>query len=305
MKRNFRLSVLLLLCAALLLTGCQGAGEKADFPVSVEGVVLDTAPERIVCLSPVLSTILVELNGRDKLVGVSDYCHDKVAETADKPAMGSAQTPNVQAIIDSGADTVLSVSAMSAGSITALEAAGIRLIILPQATSLSELSVLYTQVGTVLKGASTGADRGSNLSKNLTDKLSYLAGKLGERSAASYLYLPDLSGAAATGDTLESEALSTLKLTNAAESLTGYALSDEQLAELNPDWLICDDGVTAEALASSRYASLKAVQDGKVLYVDGTPFELCSSRLYATVLAVAEGIYGPTAFTASSAADPS
>ena len=304
MKRLFRLS-LLLLCGALLLTGCQGGVEKADFPVSVEGVVLDKAPERIVSLSPVLSTVLVELNGQDKLVGVSDYCHNKVAETADIPAMGSAQTPDVQAIIDSGADTVLSVSAMSAGNITALEAAGIRLIILPQPTSLTELSIFYTQVGTVLKGANTGADKGGNLAKNLMDKLTYLSGKLDGSNAVSYLYLPDLSGAVATGDTLESGALAAIHLTNMAEQLTGYALSDEQLSGLSPDWLICDDSITAEALAASRYASLTAVQEGHVLYVDGTAFELCSSRLAATVLTVAEGIYGKEPFTASSAADPS
>ena len=305
MKRIIATAVAMLLCAALLLTGCQSAGETADFPVSVEGVVLETQPQRIVSLSPVLSAALMELNGLDVLAGVSDYCHDKVPETGEIPAMGSAQTPDVQAIIDSGADTVLSVSAMSAGNISTLEAAGIRLIILPQPTSLAELAVLYTQVGTVLKGASTGAERGDNLSQNLTDRLSFLSGKIGEDNTASYLYLPDLSGAAATGDTLESEVLGKLGLQNTASELAGYALSDEQLAGMDPDWLICDDGITAEALAASRYASLPAVQEGRVLYVDGAPFELCSSRMADTALAVAEGLFGTELFTVSGAADPS
>ena len=85
----------------------------------------------------------------------------------------------------------------------------------------------------------------------------------------------DRSGAAATGDTLESEVLGKLGLQNTASELSGYALSDEQLAGMDPDWLICDDGITAEALAASRYASLPAVQEGRVLYVDGAPFEMC------------------------------
>ncbi len=107
-------SLVAVLCAALLLTGCnkgepssqptelvvssQAGGETAlaAFPVQVRGVTVESAAQRVVSLSPAVTEILSELGFAGKLVGVSSYCD--YPEGIDKPAFGSAENPDLSGI---------------------------------------------------------------------------------------------------------------------------------------------------------------------------------------------------------------
>lgn len=290
---------ILLITALLigLLAGCSSDTTVKDYPVAVEGVTIDTKPDKLVSLSPMITSLVYELGGAARLAAISDFCGAAVPTVKDLPSVGSAQVPNIEAIISSGATVVLSVSAMSAGNQKKLTDSGIKLVILPVPTSAAELEFLYKNVGMVLSGTVSGADSGKNMYTNLTQKLQYLGGRLTADDKASYLLLTNLSGGVATGGTIENELLKHLHLTNAAEGESGYTVADDKLAAMNPDFLICPDTVTKEALLASRYKDLEAVKNDKVIFVDLHAFELCSTGMFDAVLAIGEKIYSPDKFT--------
>ena len=86
------------LMAAGLLTSC-GDGDggvtiegRDDFPATVAGVEIKSAPQSVICLSQSITEIIYELGSYAQLYGVSNDC-DYPEEAAQKEKMGTAANP--------------------------------------------------------------------------------------------------------------------------------------------------------------------------------------------------------------------
>ena len=115
----------------------------------------------------------------------------------------------------------------------------------------------------------------------------------------SVLLLTDMAPAAATPDTLEGELMALAGLRNAATAQTGYQITLETIAELDPDLLVVPEPVTIPDLEGMEvYQALTSVLDDRVLAVDPTTLESGGMPAYATLLAMAEAAYPELDFSA-------
>ena len=115
----------------------------------------------------------------------------------------------------------------------------------------------------------------------------------------SVLLLTDMAPAAATPDTLEGELMALAGLRNAAAAQTGYQITLETIAELDPDLLVVPEPVTIPDLEGMEvYQALTSVLDDRVLAVDPTTLESGGMPAYATLLAMAEAAYPELDFSA-------
>ena len=129
--------VLLLLCGVWLLR------EPArEFQV-VEG----TSANRLVSLAPSLTEIVLALGGKDRLVGVTDYCEEVGEEI---PRLGGLQF-NFERIVALRPDRVLAIETRSqAGLLSALTARGIPVEVL-RAESLTDIRHTVIALGLLLE----------------------------------------------------------------------------------------------------------------------------------------------------------
>lgn len=255
MKRQLRAAALCL--AACLLTGCSlpsGGREPAsadvtpsDFPVTAAGVTLSAAPERIVALAPSLADIVAALSGDTRLCGVSTACltaaPDGVTDVGDQYALNTARLTALDP------DLVLTLT-MTPELAAWQKAQGTPVAVLTAATELSGLHKQNADVAALLFGSGS-ADAAAALNDTIDDGLSAIASAIPTTEAPKKaLYLPDDSGAAATGDTLWQPVLELLHLSNTAAAGTGWRPPETAEA---PDIVLVADG--GKAAAEKRFPS--------------------------------------------------
>ncbi|MDD4401729.1 MAG: ABC transporter substrate-binding protein, partial [Desulfitobacteriaceae bacterium] len=149
MKKNFKLSLIMFLIL-ILAAGCGVANkpEGKNFAVVTDHydrqVVLSSAPQRIVSLSPSNTEIAFALGLGDKIVGVTDYCNYP-EEALKISKVGGFSTPNMEAVLALQPDLVL-VSDKHKEQVTKLEEMNIPVLaLIPE--SMDEVFEAMTMVG--------------------------------------------------------------------------------------------------------------------------------------------------------------
>ena len=255
-----------------------------DWPAMVGGRLVQSRPQKLVSLSPMVTEALYSLPGSGALCAVTEYCDDRGAGL---PTVGTPLLPHTQEIIDLAPDYVLCQTPLPAAVTDPLEQAGVRVLQLPTPASLEQLREFYGQLGALLGGNETGRALGYGVIDRLADTLARYDAAAPNKATA--LLLPDLSGLAATTDTAEWALLGRVfrhPVSDGAGWLAGGAcLTDDdpandldQLRAADPDVLLVADTVTPQQL-SDALGDLKAVQNGAVVYVDLRQAEALSPRL--------------------------
>lgn len=133
-KSNIKqLSVFFILFSLCFLTACESypvenASSKADFPVVIENITLYGEPERIVSLSDEITSALAALGLTDRIAGVNtDSALEDYAETL---VAGTAEQPDIQAILELEPDLVITDTALSTKNIQALSSQRIKVLVL-------------------------------------------------------------------------------------------------------------------------------------------------------------------------------
>lgn len=256
------------LCAALAaacLFGCgpkndisSGAGTK-DYPVTIGQVTIGSEPTGVAVLSPNVADVILALG----------YEINLKAKSADCTQSDLAMLPNVTAddaekIKSLGANLVFSDTAMTETQKSAMDKAGITVLVLNPASGRSDLQRLYSQVGSALKGAKIGYEKGKALAEGILETIDDITRVIPESNTpvtAAYLY--DAAGAAATGDTFQGNLLEAAGLVNVADGGTNGKYSIRDLLISNPKYIFCAKGVKEELSASTDYKKLAAVQGGR------------------------------------------
>lgn len=182
MKKVLTLVLTALLAFSLAACGGEENGEKAesaDFPMTVTDYLgtemeFETAPEKIVSLSPSCTEILYALDLGDKVVGVSNWCtYPEEAAVVEK--VGDTFSVNVERIIEMEADVVFVSGAAAAESVQALNEAGINVYSIG-AKNIDEIYESISGVGKVT-GAQEQADQVVN---SMKEQLSALEEKVAD-----------------------------------------------------------------------------------------------------------------------------
>ncbi|MBQ8825813.1 MAG: ABC transporter substrate-binding protein [Oscillospiraceae bacterium] len=275
--------------ALILFTGCAKVDEDIPvvtttvtepppmpYPVTIGSLVFNNAPESTASLSPAITEIICELGFSESLTGRSEYCtYPESAEKID--VLGSAANPDVEAVIRSAPQLLISQSPIAKKDITAIEAVQTRVLIIPAPSSVEELYQLYTDIYRVFTGDNDEETEVINACfTKLEDSFEKNKNLLG-----SYVYLLSDDLAAASDSTFAGNFFSHFG-TNCAADTDGNTITAEDLLEADPQWLILPSYMTQENLPA-ELLELTSVKENRVISLNedtAVLLERPTSRIY-------------------------
>lgn len=277
------------LCGILLLTGCtkdekpsvpdelivnnsSAETEESFFPVTVGGIELESAAERVVSLSPAVTEIIAELGFSDRLCGISVYCDYPEITTE---TVGSSENPDIEKIISLEPDAVFTLTGLSERDIYTLNAAGIAVPELSAPRSLEDYSGLYRDIAAAFYGRElTGSEKETEKPALAGNSARSALEAAADVSLDSFVYVTGKLTLAG-GNTFESAVLSL-----AGENLCGGEGYCEPLAagEISPKYIVADSSLSETELRASE--ELAAMLDGGAvpLFVTARCFERPTAR---------------------------
>ncbi|MBR5090041.1 MAG: ABC transporter substrate-binding protein [Ruminiclostridium sp.] len=299
-KRNIRYPIVLsalFISAALLLCGCDSkpaendgttpgeitgvTGELllsedtvtvSDFPVTVNDVIIQSSPKKVICLSSSLTEMICELGYGSRLIGRGSYCDypDSVKQLTDYGKPSSPKLDDIKAV---SPDILITATSIPSKDITELSELGITVLYIPSPRSVEEYGRIYCALGMVFEGLFEGEEAGNKVFRGIKSTLTGSGISLGR-----FIYVTE-GGVIAGGDTFEGSVL-TLFGENIAADASGYSFDKSLLKENQPDTVILNKDVPESELTSdSILGSLDAVVNGRVITVSNSYFESPSGRL--------------------------
>ncbi len=237
MRKKLALMITLIVFA-LFAFGCEkkqtmpavvSTVESSAFPITINGVEFESAPQKIVSLSPFLTGVVYDIKAEGLLVGVCDYC-----QTAEISSAGSAIAPDVDFIKNSGAELVLTTTPLPSDAQNTLADGGIKVLTFKTPVSVQTLENLYATMIAILTGNADFAVQAQQLFAPVNEMLSGF-----EKSEKSALCIVSPYLNAAGADTLCGDVVS--QLANNAAQTSGYA--DITESELDCDMVFADNSL--------------------------------------------------------------
>lgn len=260
---------LTVMLAVSALSGCSratnissGAGDK-DYPVAVGDVTVKKEPAGVAVLSPSIASVILSIGYEETLKARSEDCTQ-----SDLSVLPVVTADDAQKIHDLGADVVFADS-LTKSQKSAMGKAGLTVLTLSAAASREDLDRLYSEVGSVLKGARTGYQQGEDIAGGTFQTIDDITRVVPESDTpVTAVYLYDAKGKAATGDMLAGQLLEAAGLTNSASGGKGGTFKVSDLLLADPKYIFCAKGVKADLESSAEYGKLTAVKEKRVYEMD-------------------------------------
>lgn len=300
-----RIRILALLAAMALLSlsaGCEkGNGSSTasrgpqDFPVTVNGIAIKAAPQKVVVLAPSLMEIVYDLGYT--AAGRSEECDAPAAVTA-LPSAGRMLLPDIDAIRSVGADLVLTQTALSEQAKALLDKADIPVLVVPAAGTFEEVAAEYEAVGRALGGAETGLAAAKAVVKDsLIAGLDAITAKVADREPPAVLYVASGDGSVATGDTVIDRLLTTAGAANAAHDGTAWKLPDGAGAKAQA--IFCPAALMTAVKGMAAFKDSPAVKTGKIYGIDAAMVERHGLRMVEAAQAISQRLFPDAYATAA------
>lgn len=246
-----------------------------EYPVTVNETTINAKPQKVAVLSGSLADVVLAMGYETSLALASDDCTQPELQTLRK-----ISATDTAAIAESGVDLVLAET-MDDATRTALEEAGIPVLLLTRAANREGFERLYAEVGSALNGSSTGYNVGIKAAQKIFSSLDDLARLVPESTTVvTACYISDLSGQAVTGDELGSVMMSYMGLTNIFKGRTDGTFTYEDLKLSDPTMIFCTEEVRTQILQDTQYANLTAVRTGRVYAIDPHYMEWQGKTVY-------------------------
>lgn len=291
MKKLVSLLLAAVLCctAAVTLAGC---GDK-NYPVSIANITIEKEPANIVVLDPSSADIISYMNYDGKLVGRSTEVDQSYLSVA--PDFGAAAEPDVNSIINSGAQVVFAGDKINDDAVKQLQEKKIQVIKMSLADTPKELETNYLTIGKILGGAVTGLEKGTSSYEKLIEHMEKLKIEVsssttsGALETACYLYVDDGRLRVMTSGTYVDMLIGYTGAVNVAVNIIDGNVEVNTLRIANPNYIFYSDEQTLNAIQSDDVLSkLTAVTSGKALQVS----EKDITRQGLTALATLEKMIG-------------
>lgn len=262
------LVLMLALSSVLVFSGC-GDGE---YPVEVANIKISSEPKNIVVLDASTADIIECIGYEVKMVGRSDEVNQKSLSAA--PSVGSAQSPDINKIIDTGADLVFVNDSLSEESRAKLDENKISVVNIAVAGSQKQLETTYTTVGRILGGNTVGAAKGEEAYSKLISQMEDIKSKVtaADNNAAlntvCYMYSVNGKLRLTTSGTYGDMLLGYTGCVNVAVNIDENKVEVNTLKVANPNYLFYSDEQTLQAIKDDSVLSgLSAIKDGKTLMI--------------------------------------
>lgn len=307
MKRTFSAALILclLLSCVMLFGGCSKESTR-EYPVTLGGVTIEKEPKNIVVLSANFADIISYIGYDVKMVGRSSECDQKFLHVV--PIMGSAASPDIDAITAAETDLVIADNTLGADVRNRIEEAGVQVLTLDPATTEAALRERYADLGVALGGDVTGRQRGEEGYDELFEMLRTLntSVKTDVVRTAAYLYLNE-NGELCTfvKGSLEYKFFSYNGSTNIFSNQTEPVVNLSDLRIGSPNYLFYDSPEVLEVLnADENLTNLKALVDGRTCMIEKRNFERQGTSAEAAVFDMLNFIEKDSKATADEAASP-
>lgn len=276
------------LVAIALLAACGRGATVAGNP-SIDDfgdtVALPATPKRIVSLNPTTTELLYAIGAGGRLVGRTSY--DLLpAEVRQVPDLGPGLRPNVEAVLAARPDLVI----LYASQDNRDAARRLRAAHVPTASYRVDRVADFARVTEAL-GRLTGdsaAARATVDSVGRTLALT-LASTASLPRPRVFWFLWESPLLAAGGGSFLTELLHVAGARNVYDSLPDPSpvVTFEDLLRRDPDVVLASPTVRARMLADSKWRTLRAVREGRVLVFDTTIVNGPSARVGASAVALA------------------
>lgn len=256
---------LLIVLSVLLLGGCFSPKteniEKEAYPCISGNILIEKAPEKIAVLSPELENILTAFSLENTIVGVST---DSSRECPIK--IGTELSPDIEKIIESGAEYLFSLMELSEKDINSLSEKGVRAFVLQRPSSSAALKEIYDAIGNMFFGAIEGSKASEAAFKPFKDALDEAKTAGG---GESFILLSDRN---------LSQPINTFTFGVLSEIFTSVSenpvLTEEEIKTKDPDNIFITDKIDEDYLLSLEISeNLLAVENGSVLSIESDFFE--------------------------------
>lgn len=291
MKSKTVFAIILCLVLAVCAVGCNRY-KGGNYPVDAGGAQITKEPTAVVSLSPYISDIIYGLELEQKLVGRSTHCAFNGNVRA-LPDAGTVVAPDTAKIIELGAQVVFAASALPEEATKALEAAEIKVCVLPLPQSVAEVTLRVEDVARVLKGNNRCEQTSEKYLSSFDSQLEYVAYKLEKAVEPTGVFILSAEGSVATGDTLMGRVMELAGIKNIAASRTGYTMSAEDIAAADPDIIIVSNPPAISYITTHEvFSQLSAAVSGKIYEIGNEYAEFASPSVTKTIYALAYAVHG-------------
>lgn len=257
----------LVLGTALSLSGC---GDK-NYPVKIANLTIDKEPKSIVVLDSNSADIISYMGYDVKIVGRSREVDQKYLDVA--PVMGSAVSPSVQDIIDSGATVVFANEGLNDDFEQSLEKEGIAVIKMSVAETPKQLETNYHTIGKILGGNDDGDAKAASSYDKLISAMEDRKSEASAKNATAldtvcYLYYEQGGLRLMTRGTYGDMLLGYTGSVNVAVNIDENKVDVNTLKVANPKYIFYADDSTLKAVQADPVLSkLAAVTGGKTMQI--------------------------------------
>ena len=253
LKKSFSLILCVLMLVTMMFTlgGCKNS--DGEFPVTVGHTTLTSKPLKVAVLSDNLADIIYYMGYSTQICILSDACTQEEL-TKYISSAGDEVDPDTDAIINSGAEFVLTDTTMSLSAQNKLSQKGIRVINMMAPETTDQLKTIYVTLGKIFGGNTEGATAGLDAFNRLSDTLTQAEGEAKDTAVVKlvcYLYLNEQGALCSYNNTsCEGMVLDYVSATNVAANFPDKRVDESILRLSNPDYIFYDDAKVLEYINS-------------------------------------------------------
>lgn len=275
------LLALVLVCACMLpAIGCSGS--LSEFPVEVNGVKFDEAPQKVICMSNSFLEIIYGLGYQSQLIGRS--FSSTLEDAADLTPCGVADNPATDSIIGLEPDLVLTDLTTPAEALETMTTAGLRVLVMDDAHNRRELVALYENLGQIFGGSTTGKEKGAKLIEGFLIQMDDIERIVSvEEDVTVCIMLDSTLTHCATGDTLTSMLIELAGGFNVAIQGTEETFSINDIARADPEVLLAPEEAMSTIYAKREIQQIYAMENQGLYTFDTTIFDLQYDNMITAV----------------------
>ena len=274
MKRilSIVLTLCMLLSCAAIFGGCNSKTSN-DWPVTIGDVTIDKEPQNIVVLNDVFADIISYIGYDVKMVGRSEECDQEFLHVV--PVMGKGAAPDTAAIAAAKTDLVIADTTLGADVKSAIESNGAKVVTLDVPATSEALRNLYSDLGTVLGGKTTGKEKGEKGYEELLNMLSTMnTATSNVVQTVAYIYL-DETGKPCTfvKGTLEYQFFNYNGNSNVFSNQTAPPINLDELKLGSPNFIFYDnENVLTTLMTDPSLANVNALAEGHTYQIPKKAF---------------------------------
>jgi len=267
---------------------------------------LTSVPQRIISLAPSNTQIAFAIGVGNRVVGVTDYDHYPYNFTAwiaagNMTSVGGFSTPNKESIASLNPDLILATPINDPDVVT-LRDLGYKVLVL----NPNDVNGVFTDINLV--GKATGATQNAtNIVNSITSQINAMQAKIAAANLPKpkvyyEVWTPPLMSAG--GTSFINDVISKAGGINIFENETQQypTVSSETIVQKNPDVILLPTdmanpgdtpfyGSVNDVKARPGWSSISAVQNNRIIVVDGDLFAEAGPRIADQIQAAAKAFY--------------